>query len=36
MNKHAAPGSANRITPAELVFMTQDIPDTLILTQAGA
>jgi hypothetical protein len=36
VNKQAAPGSANRITPAELVFMTQDIPDTLILTQAGA
>ncbi len=28
----AAPGSANRIVPAELVFMTPDIPDTLILT----
>jgi hypothetical protein len=36
VNKNAAPGSANRITPAELVLMTQDIPDTLILTQAGA
>jgi hypothetical protein len=31
----AAPGSPNRIVPAELVFMTPDIPDTLILTQAG-
>ena len=36
VNKLATPGSANRITPAELVFMTQDIPDTLILTHAGA
>jgi len=36
VNQKAAPGSANRITPAELVFMTEDIPDTLILTQAGA
>jgi Baseplate J-like protein len=29
----AAPGSANRILPAELVFMTADIPEMLILTQ---
>ena len=36
VDKNAAPGSADRISPAELVFMTQDIPDTLILTQAGA
>jgi hypothetical protein len=31
----AEPGSAARILPAELVFMTPDIPDTLILTRAG-
>jgi predicted phage baseplate assembly protein len=31
----AAPGSANRIVPAELVFMTPTIPDTLILTNAA-
>jgi hypothetical protein len=31
----AEPGSSARILPAELVFMTPDIPDTLILTQAG-
>jgi hypothetical protein len=36
VDKQAAPGSANRIMPAELVFISQDIPDTLILTQAGA
>jgi baseplate J-like protein len=30
------PGAAPRILPAELVFMTPDIPDTLILTEAGA
>ena len=35
VDRKAAPGSANRIVPAELVFMTPDIPDTLILTQAG-
>jgi hypothetical protein len=35
VNNNAAPGSANRIVPAELVFMTPDIPDTLILTQAS-
>lgn len=35
VNTRAAPGSTNRIVPAELVFMTPDIPDTLILTQAG-
>ena len=29
----AAPGSANRILPAEFVFMTSDIPETLILSQ---
>jgi hypothetical protein len=32
----AEPGSAGRILPAELVFMTPDIPDTLILTEAGS
>lgn len=31
----APPGAAQRILPAELAFMTPDIPDTLILTQAG-
>jgi hypothetical protein len=31
-----APGSPGRIEPAELVFMTPDIPDTLILTEAGS
>lgn len=31
-----APGSPGRIAPAELVFMTPDIPDTLILTEAGS
>ncbi len=36
INLHAAPGSANRIVPAELVFMTPDILDTLILTQASS
>jgi len=36
VDKQAAPGSAGRIKPAELVFMTPDIPDTLILSQAGA
>jgi hypothetical protein len=36
VNTSAAPGSANRIVPAELVFMTPDIPDTLILTQASS
>jgi hypothetical protein len=30
----AAPGSPDRILPAELVFLTPDIPATLILTQA--
>jgi len=35
VNTSAAPGSTNRIVPAELVFMTPDIPDTLILTQAA-
>jgi hypothetical protein len=30
----AAPGSANRIVPAELVFLTPDIQATLIVTQA--
>jgi hypothetical protein len=35
INAKAPPGSAARITPAELVFMTPDIPDTLILTQAS-
>jgi hypothetical protein len=35
VDKHAPPGSAGRIVPAELVFMTPDIPDTLILSQAG-
>jgi hypothetical protein len=31
-----APGSPGRIEPAELVFMTPDIPDTLILTEGGS
>jgi hypothetical protein len=31
----AAPGSAGRIVPAELVFITPDIPDTLILSPAS-
>lgn len=31
----AAPGSPGRIVPAELVFMTPDIADTLILSEAG-
>ena len=35
INAKAPAGSAARIRPAELVFMTPDIPDTLILTQAG-
>jgi hypothetical protein len=35
VDPRAAPGSPNRIVSAELVFMTSDIPDTLILTQAG-
>jgi hypothetical protein len=35
INTKAPAGSAGRITPAELVFMTPDIPDTLILTQAS-
>lgn len=30
-----APGFAGRILPAEIVFMTADIPDTLILSQIG-
>jgi Baseplate J-like protein len=32
VNTKAAPGSTDRILPAELVFMTSDIPETLILT----
>ena len=35
INPAAQPGSTNRIAPAELVFMTPDIPDTLILTNAA-
>ncbi|HEY1425694.1 MAG TPA: putative baseplate assembly protein [Caulobacteraceae bacterium] len=35
INPKAPPGSPERITPAELVFMTPDIADTLILTQAS-
>jgi hypothetical protein len=33
VNAKAEPGSTNRILPAELVFMTSDIPETLILAQ---
>ena len=36
VNPGAAAGSANRILPAELVFITSDIPATLTLTQATA
>jgi hypothetical protein len=36
IDRHAAPGSAGRILPAELVFMTPDIPATLTLTQAAS
>jgi uncharacterized phage protein gp47/JayE len=36
VNKRAQAGTAARIVAAELVFMTPDIADTLILTQAGA
>jgi hypothetical protein len=32
VNSAAAPGSTSRISPAELVFMTSDIPETLILS----
>ena len=35
VDQTAAPGSAGRIVPAELVFMTPDIPDTLILSPAS-
>jgi hypothetical protein len=35
IDQKAPPGSAERIVPAELVFMTPDIPDTLILSQSG-
>ena len=35
VDTNVASGSVNRIVPAELVFMTPDIPDTLILTQAS-
>jgi hypothetical protein len=35
VDRTAAPGSAGRIVPAELVFMTPDIPDALILSPAG-
>jgi predicted phage baseplate assembly protein len=31
-----APGAFEEILPAELVFMTPDVPDTLILNQIGA
>jgi hypothetical protein len=34
VNTEASPGSTDRILPAELVFMTSDIPETLILTQS--
>ena len=34
VDSHAPPGSPGRIVPAELVFMTPDIPDTLILSPA--
>jgi hypothetical protein len=32
----APPGSAGRILPAEVVFLTPDVPDTLILSEAGS
>jgi predicted phage baseplate assembly protein len=35
IDEKASAGSAERIVPAELVFMTPDIPDTLILSQSG-
>jgi len=35
VDRTAPPGSAGRIVPAELVFMTPDIPDTLILSPAS-
>ena len=36
IDRNAAPGSAGRLLPAELVFMTPDIPATLTLTQAAS
>jgi hypothetical protein len=33
INTKAAPGAADRILPAELVFMSSDIPELLILSQ---
>ena len=36
MNSSAASGSAQSVTPAELVYMTPDIPGTLILSPASA
>ena len=38
LNPDSSPGDppSTRIIPAELVFLTPDIPDTLILTQVGA
>ena len=35
IDQKTPPGSAERIVPAELVFMTPDIPDMLILSQSG-
>jgi hypothetical protein len=35
VDQKAAPSSPGRIVPAELVFMTPDIPDTLILSPAS-
>jgi hypothetical protein len=36
VNSLAAPSDASRFTPAELVFLTPDIADTLILTEITA
>jgi hypothetical protein len=36
VDRTADPGAPGRIVPAELVFLTPDIPDTLILNEAGA
>jgi predicted phage baseplate assembly protein len=36
IDRAVVPGAPPRILAAELVFMTPDIPDTLILTEAGA
>lgn len=36
LNPDSSPGDPTRIVAAELIFLTPDIPDTLILTQVGA